>query len=936
MDATHTTSDDPAQAFKDAMAELGVVFDGAPIMDGKLHRVDIIGRRKGTKHGWFVGYLDGIAAGAFGDYKAGLSETWCQKRPERMSDDERRALRERMEAARKEREAALARVQAEARDAAAAIWKAAAKASAEHPYLARKGIPPLPGLKQLGADVRYVIDGERKTARAGVLVVPLFRPDGTLASVQLIDAEGVKRFLKGTEKAGSYTSIGKPPSADKPVILIGEGYATCAQVHRATGALIVAAFDAGNLEPVAKAIRAKYPAARIIIAADNDAHTRRPDGTPWNPGLESAIAAARAVKGRVAVPLFPEGDLTSTDFDDLARLEGLDAVKATLRKAVRPDEVDALLEEHACGQAPDEAPPHDAVPEGPEEAVGEIRDLSAPPENEAPAAEEWSAPHFRCLGVDGTTFFYQPARVAQIIELGASAHTETALLRLAPLHWWESTFPKKGGCDWASARNACIRSCVERGMYNPASERGRGVYLDAGRVVAHLGDRVLVKNGGRAEERRLQVPGSRLIYAEGHPISLGRAEALKSSRAKKLAEIVGRFPWAEQGMAELFAGWLVIAPVCGVLDWRSHAWVTGGHGSGKTTLLDKVALPALGGFAVRAPSTSTEAGLRQTLNKDALPVLMDESEKTDERSSGRIDNMIELARQASSGTGAIIKGSSAGKPSLFLIRSSFLFASINSGVKHAADESRTIRLELLPPPKGMTATDKANRKADFDKLCTYIEETLTADFAAGLFMRTFLFASTIVDNAKTIKGVIAKMTGNPRLGDTLSGPIAGWYSLGSSARMTESEAEGCFRRWAAWLAPALESNRVDDARAAVQYLLARTIRLDGGRERSIDEMISVIEVNAATSDEYSDALKRHGLRVDLLQGDQVLLHISNTHHGVRRLFQGSPFSARSLAGHAAVTPGAKAMRFSGGSTKFQTLDVSHFRAAEGVNGGDFD
>lgn len=367
MSNTHNIPDGPAQAFKDAMAEMGVVFEGAPIMDGKLHRVDIVGRRRGAKHGWYVGYTNGVAAGAFGDYKAGLSETWCQKRPERMSDDERRALRERMEAARKEREAALARVQAEAREAAAAIWQKAAKASADHPYLARKGIPPLPGLKQLGADVRYVIDGERKTARAGALVVPLFRPDGTLASVQLIDAEGVKRFLKGTEKAGSYTSIGKPTSGDKPVIFIGEGYSTAAQVHRATGALVVVAFDRGNLEPVAKAIRAKYPTARIIFAADNDRHTRLPNGTPVNPGLDDAVAAARAVKGRVAVPLFPEGDLTSTDFDDLARLEGLDSVKAALRKSVRPGDVDALLEEHARAQAPqahDEAPPHEDVPEG--------------------------------------------------------------------------------------------------------------------------------------------------------------------------------------------------------------------------------------------------------------------------------------------------------------------------------------------------------------------------------------------------------------------------------------------------------------------------------------------------------------------------------------------------------------------------------------------
>ena len=37
---------------------------------------------------------------------------------------------------------------------------------------------------------------------------------------------------------------------------------------------VAVAFDAGNLEPVARALREKWPRPRIVIAADDDRETR--------------------------------------------------------------------------------------------------------------------------------------------------------------------------------------------------------------------------------------------------------------------------------------------------------------------------------------------------------------------------------------------------------------------------------------------------------------------------------------------------------------------------------------------------------------------------------------------------------------------------------------------------------------------------------------
>ncbi|MFZ4539135.1 MAG: hypothetical protein ACOYNV_22855, partial [Propionivibrio sp.] len=59
-------------------------------------------------------------------------------------------------------------------------------------------------------------------------------------------------------------------------------------------------FDAGNLQPVARALRQKFPNLTLVIAADDDAET------PGNPGLTAATAAARAVGAALAVPTFAE------------------------------------------------------------------------------------------------------------------------------------------------------------------------------------------------------------------------------------------------------------------------------------------------------------------------------------------------------------------------------------------------------------------------------------------------------------------------------------------------------------------------------------------------------------------------------------------------------------------------------------------------------
>ena len=173
-----------------------------------------------------------------------------------------------------------------------------------------------------------------------------------LLSLAACTTDGDKRFHSGGRIKGCYHAIGRPAGR----IIVCEGYATGASLHEATGEAVAVAFNAGGLEAVALALRAKYPALQIVLAADDDHLT---DG---NPGLSKATAAAQAVGGLVAVPQFPAGrGDKDTDFNDLAALAGLDAVKACMDAAI---ESGAAYADGACAKGQTDLWPElEAIPD---------------------------------------------------------------------------------------------------------------------------------------------------------------------------------------------------------------------------------------------------------------------------------------------------------------------------------------------------------------------------------------------------------------------------------------------------------------------------------------------------------------------------------------------------------------------------------------------
>jgi putative DNA primase/helicase len=287
-------------AFREAITAAGLTPPDTIHDDGLIHRFSTNGRRADDS-GWYVYHGDAVPAGAFGCWRTGLQSTWCPKSDNAMTAAEREAHRQRIKAMKAQRDAKLSQRHESAAKTAAVLWQQADPATA-HPYLTMKGIQPH-GVKTFGDK----------------LLIPMRDTAGVLHSLQTIASDGSKLFHPGGRVRGCYFGIGRPDGK----LIVCEGFATGASIHEATGEAVAVAFNAGNLEPVALALRAKYPALAIVIAADDD------HKTAGNPGMTKAKAAALAVGGLVVAPQFPaDRPARASDFNDLHQIAGLDAVHA--------------------------------------------------------------------------------------------------------------------------------------------------------------------------------------------------------------------------------------------------------------------------------------------------------------------------------------------------------------------------------------------------------------------------------------------------------------------------------------------------------------------------------------------------------------------------------------------------------------------------------
>lgn len=466
-------------------------------------------------------------------------------------------------------------------------------------------------------------------------------------------------------------------------------------------------------------------------------------------------------------------------------------------------------------------------PEQPEYPPFEVPDTPDPAPN---PSNEYNP--FRALGYNKTEtgsneFYVYSYKSKQVLRFTPSGFTKNAMVQLADIGWWEHKFHAKSGFDLEMASQYLMNICYDQGVYDQDNIRGIGAWYDEGRVIIHAGTH-LVANGAKYDLRDFE---SRNIYEANKPFGFELKQSLTSRDAHRFLDLIQMMNWERPVNAYLFAGWCIIAPVCGALPWRPHVWITGSSGTGKTTAFG-ILKRMIGKIAVHAQGVTTEAGVRQTLGHDARPVIFDEADSDGRNDTERLQSILALVRASSSSDGGlIIKGGQTGSSKSFQVRSCFAFASISPKVQNQADKSRVTVLSLVKSLDTKKAADS------WRKMQKVMAEMLTSDYPEAMVARTLSILPAIIDNARIFANAAAAVLGEQRSGDQLGALLAGAYSLHSNGVIAFEDAV----KW-------VESKNWDEIRNTESdelTLLSRlmetmtTVESSGGAklERTIGELI---------------------------------------------------------------------------------------------------
>ena len=177
---------DALRQFRDALIRRGIVPPDEIIADGQIHRCDVEVKR-GKCDASYLLHLDGIPSGGFLSWRDGRGwENWRADIGRKFTPAEEAAHQAKMEAQRMKSEAEKAKRHEEAREACVFTWNAAKPCDPTnpHPYLARKGVRAH-GLK---------------VTRNGRLIIPVRDTDGTLHSLQFVDAQTEQSASRQAER----------------------------------------------------------------------------------------------------------------------------------------------------------------------------------------------------------------------------------------------------------------------------------------------------------------------------------------------------------------------------------------------------------------------------------------------------------------------------------------------------------------------------------------------------------------------------------------------------------------------------------------------------------------------------------------------------------------------------------------------------------------
>ncbi|MDP6786947.1 MAG: hypothetical protein QGI13_07460 [Rhodospirillales bacterium] len=468
---------------------------------------------------------------------------------------------------------------------------------------------------------------------------------------------------------------------------------------------------------------------------------------------------------------------------------------------------------------------------------------------------------------------------------------------------WANYYRRPNIIDWNEVAESLMAHCREAGIYDPSRVRGLGAWRDGADTVFHAGGKLYLNGEETSFE---EYTDTSYQYLAERSITAPSATAATPADVQSFTSVLESWDWEHSDLApKLVLGWIGCGLVCGALSWRPHLWITGSKGTGKSTL-DTLVANVLGKLCLSVQGSTTEPGLRQALNGNAIPVLFDEFEGSTQVAT----RVIEAARAAASDNAAkIIKGTPEGKAITYRLRFAAMFSGIIANVQNGADRSRIVFLEIQPKKH-----DETGRRRMLEALARYQE-----DIGAALLRRMLdalaegLFEATM----SVFRTEIRLNGGDDRKADVFAHLLASYHVLSHDAEITEAEAKQLVK-----LLDAFDDEGQSDEEECWSHLLGFMATVDRGDIKSIREWIACVDrgdTQRTSIKAIIEELARHGVALD---GRTV--KVSNTAPGIQTVYARTKWAqgghARVLRRLSKATAGGNA-RFAGHQSRTTAIPL---------------
>ena len=532
---------------------------------------------------------------------------------------------------------------------------------------------------------------------------------------------------------------------------------------------------------------------------------------------------------------------------------------------------------------------------------------------------------FALLGFDTSRHWFLPRerRIPYTIEMGR--FTGSQLLELAPLQWWGymGLVKDTGGIRVDQAQDWLMQRYKEEhiGMVDLRRLRGAGVWRDAGAILVNDGKQIVTREGERCSYEEFRSEGYEYIPSETRFGEMVGEEAT-DAEGEALMALFSSQRFARALDPILLLGWALIAPFGGLLSWRPHLWLTGKKGTGKSqVILALLVDPLLGEFAhYGVGRKTTEAGLRRSINMTAKPVRLDEMEAKSKRDQEHISSITNLPILSAQDTSAVVTMASGSEATVtFIVRSCFLFASVNRPDDDAQVQSRFVQVEKL---------EIGDVRSEMQRMACECSRVMRDP---GRYRRRmFRAVPRVLADIAAVHGNLLSFLADAREADLIAPLLAAAWAV----RSRESLAGEAGTEWIGSLLEdlhTLHADRVEDEDRVMEHICAYKVRLEGGRDRAVAELLQDADMPTQTGE--TDAvgiLSRHGLRLsDWRNGDGAthrVLAIAVRADPVTKMLEGTPYAAgyeAQLQRHP-LAVGSKNVRLAIGVHRCRLLDWERF------------